>query len=148
MRKALLLLAIFILLMSCTLSPTPEPTATPTASNTPEPTKTPAPTETAIPTDTDAGLDPGAMAVLAVVDGFTVSVPFPLLHEVNRSQIIVGNEERTLTISFAKNSLDSGDTLEDVLNSYLRSLENRGFTFTRSDPEEIEVTARLGYSLT
>lgn len=144
MRKALSLLAIFILMISCTLSPTPEPTAIPTASNTPEPTKTPAPTETAVPTETVAGFDPNAMAMLAVVDGFTVSVPYPLLHEVNKSQIIVGNEERTLTISFASDSLDSGDTLEDVLNSYLRSLENRGFTFTRSDPAEIKVDGAPG----
>jgi hypothetical protein len=146
MNKALTLIFVSILLMSCTLLPTPEPTVEPTFTSTVESTETsqPVSTSTTVPTATLQSFDPGAFTTLAVADGFTLSVPFPLLHEVNKNVVIVGNEENTLTISFASDSLESGETLEDVLNAYLGSLEKRGWEFTKSEPVEIEIDHATG----
>lgn len=146
MNKALSLVFVSILLMSCALLPTPAPTVAPTVTNTVEPTKTPVPTstETIIPTQTVPVFNPDAFVTLAVVEGFTISVPFPLLHQVDKNVIIIGDEEKTLTISFASDVYQSGDTLEGVLNDYLGSLERRGWEFTKSDPTDIEIDGATG----
>jgi len=146
MNKALSLVLISILLMSCALLPTPEPTVAPTVTNMVEPTETapPTPTNTEIPTETVAVPDFNKFVTLAVVEGFTISVPFPLLHQVDKNVIIIGDEEKTLTISFASDVYQSGDTLEGVLNDYLGSLERRGWEFTKSDPIDIEIDGAAG----
>lgn len=149
MKKALSLILVFILLMSCAFLPTPEPTVTPTFTNTVEPTGTtpPTPTDTAVPTEAITFPDLGRFSTVVVVEGFTISVPFSYLHQVNKNVVIIGDEENTLTISFASDVYQSGDTLESVSNAYLGSLENRGWAFTKGESADIEVDGATGIAI-
>lgn len=147
MKNALYWILVCSLLFGCT-SPasTPEPTLAPTSTATAPPTETPTaiPTNTAAPTEELTVLDPNKMEVLVVAKGFTISIPFPLLYEVDNSIVIVGDEGNTLTFSFVHAPTDPGTTLDEVIDAYLSSLEKRGWEFTKSEPTEIQIDGVTG----
>jgi hypothetical protein len=149
MNKITTLILVSAFLVSCSMQPVQESTTTPANTNTPQPTTSPspAPTDTAVPTEAVTIPDLGGFSTLVVVEGFTVSVPFPLLHQVNGNVIIIGDEENTLTVSFASDAFQSGDTLEIVLDNYLGSLERRGWEFTKNELSEIEVDTATGMAV-
>ena len=85
------------LLSACSASFTTEPRSTQMPSLTVTPTQTPilpsyitpAPTVTTEPIST-----------LAVAEGFTISVPFFLRHQVNGNTVLIKDDENILNISF------------------------------------------------
>lgn len=146
MKKTPLLILVSAILASCSLQLMEGPSSTPAATHTVEPTAVtpPAPTGTAIPTEGFTPPGTGGFSTVVVVEGFTISVPFPLLHQVNRNVVLVGNQENTLTVSFASDEYLSSDTLEGVSNAYLGSLESRGWEFTKSEPADIQMDGAAG----
>jgi hypothetical protein len=145
-NKLIALILVSAFLTSCTPQPVEEPPVIPAITNTVGPTSTtpPKPTDTAVPTEEVTLPDLGSFSTLVVVEGFTISVPFPLLHQVNKNVVIIGDEANTLTISFASDEYQSGDTPERVMSDYLGSLERRGWEFTKGEPADIEVDGATG----
>lgn len=138
-RKFILVLAM-LNMVACSMASTPEPTATvvptSTSTHTSEPTLTSTPLP--IPAATDS-LDPGDMASLVVSEGFSVSVPFPLLHQVKGSVVQAGDPENTMNLSFASDQYDGTTPLMDIIDSFLANLEKRGFRFTKETPINIQI---------
>ena len=150
MKNTVYLIVLVVLLMSCNFLSTPQATDTPAPTQTSLPTFTPSPAATA----TDAAsetplplLDTSEITTLVAAEGYTLSVPFPLLHQIDRSIVIVGDEARTLTISFSSDSYDGTTELTDIIEGYLSSLENRGWQFTRGDTTEIQVDQASGLAI-
>ncbi|MCQ3935642.1 MAG: hypothetical protein DPW18_01215 [Chloroflexi bacterium] len=144
-----LILALLILLQAGCSSLTP-PASSPTPSLTPLPPPSPTRTFTPAPTATATRVpevDLGDISLLVALDGFTVSVPYPYLHEVQNNVIIISDEERSLTISFAGDAYDASQSLTDVIERYLASLEQRGGNFETSEPAAISINGVEGISV-
>lgn len=141
MTKKIASILVLCLQLACGVLSTPEPTATPQ----PTSTSTPVPTATHTSTPTPE-IDFGDMAFLAVVEGFTISIPFPYVHEVDDNIIVITNEERSLFISFTSKAYDLSP-LEDVIDEYLASLENKGGRFEKSSAEDIVVDGFIGVAI-
>ena len=138
-----------IILTACNTTITLEPTNTPQPTSTIEPTQTststPQPTSTSTPTETPGTIfNPNGIERLAVADGFTISVPVPLLHQADKNIILVGNEDRTFTVSFASDAYDGVQPLSDVIDIYLASLEKRGWQTVKGESTNIEVDGFQG----
>ena len=154
MQKISVSLLVFMLLTSCTFTafqqpiPTstntliPSPTLEPTKTSTPKPTATLVPTPTLTPTS-----NPDKITSLVVVDGFTISIPFPLLHQVNKNVVLIADEEKTLNISFASDSQNDTQPLTKVIDSYLASLEKRGWKFTKGKSEDVQIGGVTGLAV-
>jgi len=125
-------------------TPIPTSTLAPTSTATAEPTSTSTPTSA--PTGTPTPQFSEDIGALAVLDGFTIFIPFPLLHQVNKNVILIGDIDHVLTISFTSDSYDNG-SLENVVDGYLSSLESKGFQFSKSDPVGIKVDDADGTSI-
>jgi hypothetical protein len=82
-----------------------------------------------------------------VVDGFTISIPFPLLHQVNKNVVLIADEEKTLNISFASDSQNDSQSLAKVIDSYLTSLEKRGWKFTKGEARDVQIGGVTGLAL-
>ncbi|HVF24656.1 MAG TPA: hypothetical protein VNA23_02135 [Anaerolineales bacterium] len=113
-------------------SPTVTPTQTPIL---PTATLTPAPTAITEPIST-----------LAVAEGFTISVPFFLRHQVNGNTVLIKDDENILNISFTVDPYN-GAALIDVIDTYLASLEKRGWQFTKGEQAEIQVDGVAGVTM-
>lgn len=142
MNKKFTLIFILILQLACGVFSTPEPSATPTSQ--PTSTFTPVPTATTTPLPE---FDFGDVSQLVVLDGFTINVPFQFPRQADRSIILISNEEKTLTISFAGDGYDGSQPLPDVIDEYLASLEARGGQFEKSQPETIIIDGVEGVSI-
>src|SRR5436190_4287626 len=127
MRSYIFVLSVLLITLSaCSAVPTAEPTSIPSPSSTVPPTQTaiPSPTTTPVPIVTfTVAANTEAITRLAVSEGFTVSVPFPLLYQVNKNIILIGDEEKTLNISFISDTTQGGKPLMTIIDSYLASLE-------------------------
>lgn len=146
-RKLALVFLIFLQVGCSSLnSPASPPTKTATALPTLSPTLTftPEPTATASPLPE---VDLGDIGLLVALDGFTISVPFPYLHQVQNNIILISNEEKSLTISFAGDDYDASKTLTDVIEAYITSLESRGGSFKISEPVTVSVSGVDGISI-
>jgi len=152
MKPSLLVFALLLFILSaCNVSGTLQPSVTPSPIPTlKEPTTTPIPTPTSTAT-LAATLTPetesNQLARLAVLDDFIVSVPFPLLYQVNRDIILIGDEEKTLTMSFSGDGYDGVKPLADVIDSYLAGLEKRGWQLTRGDSEDVQIDGSSGLTV-
>jgi hypothetical protein len=84
---------------------------------------------------------------LVVADGFTLSVPFPLVYEADENIILVGTENKSFTVSFGSEGYDGTRPLMDVVDAYLASLEERGWEFSQEEPVDIEVDGSAGIAV-
>lgn len=89
----------------------------------------------------------GGFESLVVLGDFTISVPFPLVHQADQNVILIGDERKSFTVSFASDTYNAAQPLTDVIDTYLASLENRGWQFTKSDPIDIEVDGSTGIAI-
>ncbi|MEP6895084.1 MAG: hypothetical protein ABI986_05700, partial [Chloroflexota bacterium] len=116
----------------------PSPTSEPTKTSTPQPTVTFTPEATVSPTAA-----PDKIISLVVLDGFTISIPVPLVSQVNKNTVLIGDENKLLNISFTSDKYDGGQ-LSAVIDSFLASLEKRGWQFTKSESKDIQVDGKAG----
>jgi hypothetical protein len=116
----------------------PSPTLEPTETAVPQPTATFTPTAILIPTDT-----PDKILSLVVLDGFTISIPVPLVYQVNKNTVLIGDENKLLNISFTSEKYD-GSGLSAVIDSFLASLEKRGWQFTKGESKDIQIDGKTG----
>ena len=141
------LVVLLFIVSACSAIGVAQPTATPSPIPTLEPTQTPTlpPASTATPTAT-LTVTPTSdqIARLAVLDGFTISVPFPLLYQVKSNIVLIGDEEKTLTASFVGDAYDGVKPLAQVIDSYLAGLEKRGWKFTKNAPMDVQVDGFTG----
>lgn len=147
MRSYLFVLVLMTILAACTAVPTVAPTSLPSPSPTTPPTQTLilSPTSTAVPTATSTiAANTETINRLAVSEGFTVSVPFPLLYQVNKNIILIGDEEKTLNISFIGDTSKGGQPLASIIDTYLASLEKRGFQFTKGNSADVQIDGSTG----
>ncbi|HXD10740.1 MAG TPA: hypothetical protein VN653_11805 [Anaerolineales bacterium] len=147
MKKIVFSLLVLLLLPSCTFTKFQEPTPTSTNTLTPSPTlaptQTPQPTATRAPTK--ASLPP--VTRLTVLDGFTISIPIPLQSQVNGNAVLIADQEQTLSISFAGDSHNDTQSLMKVIDSYLASLEKRGWKFTKGESMDVQIGTITGLAL-
>jgi len=152
MRSHIFVLTIVlsIVLLACSAVPTVEPTSVPSPFPTAPPTQTivPSSTSTPLPTTTSAvSANTATINRLAASDGFTVSVPFPLLYQVNKNIILIGDEAKTLNISFISDTTQGGKPLMAVIDLYLASLEKRGFQFTKGNSANVQIDEATGLTV-
>jgi len=83
---------------------------------------------------------------LAVGEGFTIFIPFPLVYQVNKNIVLIGDQENTLNISFTGDTYD-GTPLADIIDQYLASLKKRGWQFTKAEPTEIQIDGSPGIAI-
>lgn len=140
--KKIIFITVLILQLACGLTATPEPTSTPEPS--PQPTVTIAPTAEAIPT---SEINFGDSGQLVTLNGFTINVPFFFLNKVDKSSILIANEDKNLSIIFFSDLYDNTDPLENLINDFLASLEKRGASFETSDPEPIMIDGVEGVAM-
>jgi len=147
-RFFFILSTLSFILSSCNTFTAVEPTPTVMPSPTTEATKTPTPhpTPTSIPTLAPLFVS-GGIESLVTSEGFTISVPFPLIYQANKNIILVADEEKTFNVSFASNKYDGSQPLIEVINSYLTSLENRGWQFTKGQITDIQVDGATGIAI-
>jgi len=143
-KNTLFVLTIF--LTSCSVLSTPLPTQTLTQTTTVVVLPTSTYTPTRPPTRTPIPPFSGGIGELAVLDGFTISVPFPLLHQVNKNVILVGDTDKVFTISYTSDSYDNIG-LENVVDGYLSSLESKGFQFSKADTVPVKVDGADGLTI-
>jgi hypothetical protein len=138
----LILLVIMSACNSLVAAPTPtlvpSPTLEPPKTSTPQPTVTFTPEATLSPTTA-----PDKIISLVVLDGFTISIPIPLVYQVNKNTVLIGDENKILNISFTSEKYDGGQ-LSEVINSFLASLEKRGWQFTKGKSRDIQVDGKTG----
>lgn len=150
MRSYIFVVMLIVTLSACTAVPTAAPTSIPSPSPTTSPTQTviPSPTSTSLPiaTSTEAA-STEAINRLAVSEGFTISVPFPLLYQVNKNIILIGDDEKTLNISFIGDTSKGGQPLPAVIDAYLASLEKRGFQFTKGKSTAVQIDGATGLTV-
>lgn len=150
MRSYILVLLLIVTLVACTAVPTTAPTSIPSPSPTTPPTQTviPSPTSTPLPTATSTvAASTEAVNRLAVSEGFTVSVPFPLLYQVNKNIVLIGDDEKTLNISFIGDTSKGGQPLTAIIDTYLASLEKRGFQFTKGNTADVQIDGATGLTM-
>lgn len=122
------------------ITPSPFPTLEPpTATSSPVPSSTATQEATSTPT-----VDANQVARLAVSDNFTISVPFPLLYQVNGNIVLIGNNEKTLTMSFVSDTYDGIGSFAGIVDSYLGALEKRGWQFTKGSTANIQIDNSAG----
>lgn len=143
--KRIALFCTMILLASCSVMSTPVPTQIPTLPS----TETPVPTSTVLPTVVPATPEIafGDISSLVVLDGYSISVPFPYVHQVKNNIILIANENRSLNISFVGDTYDGTMALPDVINGYLSGLEKRGGSFEKLPPETVVIDGVEGASV-
>jgi len=143
MKKFFLVIQALILALAACAKPTPIP-ATPLPSITPKP-PVPSATSTLMPSPTlDVAAD--KIKTLVVVDGFSISIPFPLLHQAQNNVVLIASEDKALSISFVGDTYDGTQPLIDVMDSFLGSLEKRGATFFKGEAVEIQIDRVEGIS--
>jgi hypothetical protein len=134
-----LILALSACAAAIPASATPSSTPTPAALvPTVTPTSTPPPT---------ADFDVNGIDSLVVEDGFTISVPLPLVYQTQNGIVLIANEDQTLSISFVGDQYDGSQSLEEVMNGYLGSLEKRGAQFSKSETVEIQIDGSDGIAM-
>ena len=89
----------------------------------------------------------GGFETLVIVGDFTISVPFPLVHQTDENIILIGDERKSFTVSFASDTFDAAQSPANVIDTYLASLESRGWQFTKSEPIDIEVDGAAGIAV-
>lgn len=141
LRRFISFLIVSYFLSACTTSVITAPTSTQSPTPTTSPTQTPFPPTVTVSPSATASLEP--MNTLVVADGFTISIPFFLDHQVNRSIVLIKDDKNILNVSFAGDPYD-GSALIDVIDNYLASLENRGWQFTKGEPIEIQIDGVAG----
>lgn len=143
--KRIILFCTMILLASCSVISTPVPTHIPTLPS----TETPVPTSTVLPTVVPATPEIafGDISSLVALDGFSISVPFPYVHQVENNIILIANEKRSLNISFVGDAYDGSTALTYVINGYLGGLEKRGGSFETLPPEKVVIDGVEGVSV-
>jgi hypothetical protein len=143
-RRFTSLLLLACLLPACSTSFITEPNLTQMPSPTVTPTQTPiSPIATLLPAPTAT---PEIISTLVVVDGFTISVPFFLRHQVNGNIMQIKDDKNILNVSFAVDPYDDPE-LVDVIDTYLASLEKRGWQFTKGEQSEIQVDGMSGLTM-
>lgn len=148
-HRIFILLMLSLIISACnsftpvisTVTTIPSPTQEPTRTATPQPSATFTPTATLLPTATS-----DKITSLVVLDGFTISIPIPLLYQVNKNTVLIGDENKILNISFTSDKYD-GSQLSAVIDSYLASLEKRGWQFTKSESKNIQVDGETGLAI-
>lgn len=144
MKKPFLVLHTLIFILAACAPSTPI-IVTAIPSLTPVP---PSPTATSTLTPpTTLAFDVDKIETLVVVDGFSVSVPFPLLYQTQSDIVLVASEDKVLSISFVGDAYDGVQPLIDISNAYLASLEKRGGTFFRGETVEIQIDGADGISI-
>jgi len=140
-RRFASFLMLSCLLSACNTSFTTEPTSTQMPPPTVTPTQTPiSPTATLTPAPTAT---PEIISTLVVVEDFTISIPSFLRHQVNGNTVLIKDDKNILNISFTVDPYD-GAELIDVIDTYLASLEKRGWQFTKGKQTEIQVDGVAG----
>ena len=140
-RRFASFLMLSCLLSACNTSFTTEPTSTQMPPPTVTPTQTPiSPTATLTPAPTAT---PEIISTLVVVEDFTISIPSFLRHQVNENTVLIKDDKNILNISFTVDPYD-GAELIDVIDTYLASLEKRGWQFTKGKQTEIQVDGVAG----
>lgn len=141
-----ILLFVFVL-TACNSKISPKATSTSQPTATVEPTKTltpiPQPTSTLTKAPT-ATSELGDIESLVVADGFTISIPFPLLYQKDKNVVLVGTDDKIFTASFTSETYDGIQPLTDVIDTYLASLEKRGWQFSKGKSINIEVDGSPG----
>jgi hypothetical protein len=127
-------------LSACGVVPTPDPTATPA------PTATRKPTATSISPPT-LDFNAESFGMLVVLDGFSLTVPFPLRYQNDENLVLISDEDGTLTISFTGDLFDGVQPLTEYIDLYLDALERRGAELVKSKPVDVEVDGVTGVAL-
>lgn len=143
MKKLLIELQISCFILTACATATPIP-ATALPSLTPIP-PVPSATSTLIPSPTlEVVVD--KIETLVVVDGFTISVPFPLIYQTQNNIVLIASDDKVLSISLVGDQYDGAQPLIDIMDSYLGSLEKRGAVFFKGEAVEIQIDGADGFS--
>ena len=140
MLRMLKFMLISTLVAGCgTPAPEPTPSPAPTITSTPLPTPTPVPTATA---------SPAPKAVKVEADGFSLLVPNALGFEVTNKILGIYDQEGTFLASFMRTPYDGRtNSLEDVIDNYIKAIGERGAKFTRSEAVPITLGGMRGVSV-
>ena len=144
MKKFFMTLQILMFVLSACNVATPIP-ATPVPSLT-STVPIPTATSTEIPSPTLV-FDKNKIDMLVVSEGFSISVPFPLIYQNQKNIVLIATEDKSLSISFVGDTYDGTQPLVDVIDRYLNSLEKRGATFFRGESVSIQVDGEDGVSM-
>jgi len=143
-RRFISLLMLVCFLSACSTSLTTEPTSTQIPPPTATPTQTLISTTATLPPAQTA--TPEIMSTLVVVDDFAISIPLFLRHQVNGNIVQIKDDKNIFNVSFAVDPYDDPE-LVDVIDTYLASLEKRGWQFTTGEQSEIQVDGMAGLTL-
>ena len=136
---------------TATLSP-PSATTEPTATKTAMPTSTPEPTATQEPTATeepDLGIEGGEGLILVRTihlpkGGFSIKVVEGYDHSTNDPFVTITNKNSEILFSVASTHLEAGQTLEEVLNNFIKNVSKDLDDFTTSEFYEYTTTGGTG----
>jgi hypothetical protein len=135
----LMLIGTFVL-SACGVVSTPDPTAT----SAPTATRRPTATSTTPPT---LDFNPENFGMLVVLDGFSLSVPFPLRYQNDEKLVLISDESGTLTISFTGDLFDGVQPLSEIIDLYLVALERRGAELVKGTAVDVQVDGVTGIAV-